>query len=77
MPYRPLETARQDLGISVLDLWWSYFALGGDGDAYALENYLSGRSARPTAMTHNAIVHALNETFSERGQNSPLPYLAE
>ena len=72
-PPAPLDEARQRLGISVLDLWWTYFALGGNEDAYALTAYLNGQST-PTTATHNTIVHALNQTFGDRGQNSPVPY---
>lgn len=73
MPHRQLEAARQTLDISVLELWWTYFAMGGGGDAYALAEYLEGHTT-VTNTTHNAIVHALNQTFTERGQNSPVPY---
>jgi hypothetical protein len=76
MPYRTLESARQTLGITVLDLWWTYFALGGAGDAYQLDDYLHGRSTA-THATHNTIAQALNETFSDRGQNHPVPYRDE
>ena len=74
--HAPLEAARQTLGISVIDLWWTYFALGGNEDAYALTAYLNGESI-PAASTHNIIAHALNQEFSERGQNSPVAYLTE
>jgi hypothetical protein len=76
MPYLTLEAARQTLGITVLDLWWTYFALGGSGDAYTLAAYLDGDTTATTA-THNTIALALNETFTERGQNSPVPYRDE
>jgi len=69
----PFEAARQTLGITVLELWFTYFALGGSEDAYALTGYLSGDSV-PSAATHDTIAHALNQTFSERGEHSPVPY---
>jgi len=72
-PHSALENARQTLGITTLDLWWIYFALGGSGDAYELADYLAGTTTATTAV-HNTIVHALNETFSDRGQDSPVPY---
>ena len=71
--HTPLEAARQTLDITVLELWFTYFALGGSEDAYALAAYLDGQTTASTA-THNTIVHALNQTFSERGENSPVPY---
>ena len=72
-PHSALESARQTLGLTTLDLWWIYFALGGAGDAYQLAAYLDGTTTATTAV-HNTIAHALNQTFSERGLNSPIPY---
>jgi hypothetical protein len=54
MPHTPLETARQSLGITVLELWFTYFALGGTEDADALAAYLDGQATATTA-THNTI----------------------
>jgi hypothetical protein len=73
MSHHVLETARLKLGISTLDLWWTYFALGGSGDANQLADYLAGTTTATTSV-HNTIAHALNETFADRGQDSPVPY---
>ena len=68
-----LESARRHLQLSVMDLWIAYFALGGLYDANHLDRYLRG-AATSSDHDHNIIVHALNETFTDRGQNSPIPY---
>ena len=68
-----LEVARLALRLPVLDLWIAYFALGGLGDASHLRQYLGG-GAITTDHDHNLIVHALNEVYSERGRDSPVPY---
>ena len=68
-----LDVARQRLGLSYRDLWIDYFALGGYLDIDGLTGYLHGQ--RPTNTTdHNAIVHALNELFRDRGENNPVAY---
>jgi hypothetical protein len=58
------------------ELWLRYFALGGMTAALELEAILHG-ALEPTADDHDRIVHALNERFTELGQNHPLPYSDE
>jgi hypothetical protein len=68
-----LDLARQQLGLSYMDLWIDYFALGGYLDVGGLTGYLQGD--RPTSTTdHNTIVHTLNERFRDRGENNPVAY---
>ena len=68
-----LEVARRQLGVSYMDLWIDYFALGGHLDVDGLTAYLHG-DRRPNATDHNLIAHALNELFRDHGQNNPIPY---
>lgn len=68
-----LEAARRSLALTVMDLWIAYFALGGMRDAHRLGSYLRGQDGT-TDSDHDVIVHALNEMFSDRGQDSPIPY---
>jgi hypothetical protein len=68
-----LDAARQQLDLTVMDLWIAYFALGGLADAPTLNSYLHG-DAVVSDPEHNLIAHALNEAFSDRLQNSPVPY---
>ena len=68
-----LDAARQRLGITSVDLWVEYFALGGCLNADGLSAYLQHEDAVGSS-DHDVIVHALNEMFSERGENHPLSY---
>lgn len=69
-----LRAARDLLEMPLLDLWIAYFSIGGNLDAAQLRSYLdSGHPPIPTG-DHDAIVHALNETFADRGHDHPLRY---
>jgi hypothetical protein len=68
-----LEGAREELGLSLDQLWIEYCSLGGMASPFELDAYLHG------AMTigpreYNVLVLALNETFMLRGGNHRLPY---
>jgi hypothetical protein len=71
----PLELARLDLGLSVFDLWLDYFALGGQRTAVELGTYLTAGGPSSVA-DHDAVVHALNEAYLDRGRadHAILPY---
>lgn len=73
MNHLRLEDARRQLGLSTMELWVDYFALGGTLDAIQLNGYLRGDGDIGNA-DHNVLVHALNEVFRARGQNHPLSY---
>lgn len=68
-----LDEARVTLGLSKGDLWFHYFELGGMSTARDLAAFLAG-SREPSAHDHDLIAHALNEFFTELGQNHPVPY---
>jgi hypothetical protein len=70
-----LDVARQQLGLSYMDLWVHYFALGGYLDVGGLTDHLHGDRST-TTTEHNTIVHALNEVFRDRGQDNPVAYRA-
>jgi hypothetical protein len=69
----PLEQARRNLGMSVADLWWRYFALGGSGTELELEAILF-QALVPSDSDHDVVAVALNERFSELGEDHPIPY---
>ena len=71
-----LDRARLQLGLSRGDLWFHYFELGGMGSELDLEAFLAD-ILEPSPHDHDLIAHALNERFSEIGQNHPVPYLAD
>jgi hypothetical protein len=73
MPSDSPEAARQHLGLSYLDVWVDYFALGGNLTADQLTAYLRGERD-VSDVDHNVVVHALNELFVDRGDNHPLTY---
>jgi hypothetical protein len=74
MPER-LDLARRQLGLSYMELWIDYFALGGILDLGGLTGYLQGARVNSDG-DHNVIVHALNELFRDRGQDNPITYRA-
>jgi hypothetical protein len=69
----PLEQARRELGMSVGDLWWRYFALGGRGTELEMEAMLF-QALLPEVSDRDVLAVALNERFSELGADHPIPY---
>lgn len=69
----PLELARRDLGLSVSELWWRYFAVGGMSSELEIEAFLY-RALVPTDAEHDMLAVALNERCRELGGDHPLPY---
>lgn len=69
----PLEEARQALEMSVSDLWWRYFALGGMGSELEVEAILFGALV-PSSSQRDHLAVALNERFTELGRDHPIPY---
>ncbi|WP_214402207.1 hypothetical protein [Pseudonocardia lacus] len=58
------------------DLWIAYVGLGGTMSAAEVEAALRGE-LEPTAYEHNVLAQALNDHFTERGQDHPVPYAAD
>ena len=69
----PLEKARRALRLSVSDLWWHYFALGGMSSELEVEAILY-RALVPSDPDRDVLAVALNERFSELGGDHPVPY---
>jgi len=70
-----LDDARRDLQLTVHELWMAYFALGGHHNALTMDAYIAEKDLL-AADDHDIIVHALNETYAERGGHRRLPYRA-
>ena len=70
----PLEVARVHLGMSMVQLWTAYFALGGVRHVEELAAYLSGSGPATTDADHDVIVQALNEALGDRGEDPSVPY---
>lgn len=68
-----LAQARRELELSVSELWWRYFALGGITTAMELEAILY-HALVPTTEDYDLVALALNERFSELGGDHPIPY---
>lgn len=68
-----LEQARRGLDLSVSDLWWRYFAIGGMSTELEVEAILY-RALIPSDTDRDLLAVALNERFSELGGDHPLPY---
>jgi hypothetical protein len=71
-----LDVYRIEAGLSHGELWLRYFELGGMGTGFELEAFLYGL-VTPEPRDHDVIAHALNERFSELGENHPVAYLAD
>ena len=69
----PLETARRELGLTITDLWWRYFALGGMSTELEIEAILY-QALIPTPSDRDLLAVALNERFSETGGDHPIRY---
>jgi hypothetical protein len=68
-----LDEARRTVGLSCADLWWRYFALGGNAEPIEVDGYLQGLFPME-AKEHNFLALALNEAFLEQGLDHPLGY---
>jgi len=69
----PLEKARRDADLSVSELWWRYFALGGMRNELEIEAILY-EALIPTVSDRDLLAVALNERISELGGDHPVAY---
>ncbi len=69
----PLEQARRGLHMSVSDLWWRYFSIGGMSSELEVEAVLYGALV-PSVSDRDFLAVALNERFHELGGDHPIPY---
>lgn len=69
----PLEQARRELGMSVSDLWWRYFAIGGMRTELEVEAILY-QALVAIEGDRDLLSVALNERFSELGGDHPMRY---
>ena len=68
-----LEDARRQLGLSTMEVWVDYFALGGTLDAIQLDGYLRGDGDIGNA-DHNVLVHAPSTKCSAHADRTiPFP----
>ena len=70
---RLLEPARVLAGLTLRQLWLGYFSIGGDASEGEIEAYLSG-ALDPTDREYDYLAQAINDRFTELGQDHPVPY---
>jgi hypothetical protein len=71
-----LEQARRDLGLTVTELWFRYFAVGGMSTALELDAFLYGALVA-SPYDRDLLAVALNERFFELGRDHPMPYSSD
>lgn len=71
-----LEQARREVRLSVSDLWYRYFALGGMSTALEVEAILYGALVA-SPHDRDLLAVALNERFAELGADHPIPYAGD
>lgn len=67
-----LELARRRAGLSVVDLFIAYFALGGAADRGQLVAYLNGDTEVLDRHQRDIAVHAVNERLGDVGRTDQL-----
>jgi hypothetical protein len=73
--HQVLEAARSQAGMSLEDLWWAYFALGGNVLPMVMRAYLDGTEGR--TIDYDVLAQAINERFLDLGGDHPVPYRDE
>ncbi|MEO8696401.1 MAG: hypothetical protein ABI658_22995 [Acidimicrobiales bacterium] len=72
----PLEKARREVGLTVPELWWRYFAIGGMSNELEVEAILY-QALVPSETDRDLLAVALNERISELGGDHPIPYSSD
>lgn len=75
-PSFDLENARQQSGLSMVELWFACVGLGGTAMPPELSEYVLGRST-PDRREYNVVAQALNERFNDMELDHPVPYFDE
>jgi hypothetical protein len=71
-----VELYRRYAELSVEELWWRYFGLGGMNTAPQLDALLHG-SVEPGAHEYNLMAAALNEHFMAFDPSRFIPYVED
>jgi hypothetical protein len=67
------DGARDLSGLTLAELWLRYPAVGGTASPGRLAAYARGQ-LRPDSHQHNMIAQAINEHFTDRGEDHPVSY---
>ena len=68
-----LDRGRREAQLSMDDLWWAYFALGGNATPTEVRAILTGDS-RPGRLDHDMLAQAINDRFVDMGGDHPVAY---
>ncbi len=71
-----VEQYRRYADLSVEELWWRYFGLGGMSTLLQFDEFLQG-SVDPTPNEYNIMAVALNERFMEFDPSRSIPYIED
>jgi hypothetical protein len=69
-----LDLSREEIGLSRVELFIRYFALGRTVERGRIDAFLDGRTEGLERLEYDTLVHALNERFSDLGLDHPVPY---
>jgi len=69
-----MKAAFEESGMTVADVWLRYFAMGGVAPPEDVETHLAGVVVL-SSFEHDVLAHAINEWFTERDADHPVPYL--
>jgi hypothetical protein len=68
------DLAREEIGLSRVQLFIRSFALGGMVGRPGIDAFLDGQTEGLERVEYDMLVHALNEGFSDLGLGHPVPY---
>lgn len=71
-----LETGRVLASLSVTQLWWGYFSIGGCSSLEMVHGVLAGVEPL-SALEYDMYAQALNDHFTEAGMDHPVPFSDE
>lgn len=73
-----LEGGRVRARMTLQELWWAYFALGGVASVAGVRSYLAGATTGLVPQDqYDILTQAINERLMERGAGAALPYWDE
>lgn len=72
-----LQTAFEHTGLSPIDLWLRYVALGGSIPPQDLLAQIARDGAELDAYQRDVLALALNERFHELDMDTPVPYVRD
>lgn len=71
-----LDIARRDLGLTISEVWWRYFALGGMRAEWEIDATLNS-AFKPTVGDCDLLADALNKRYHGLRQGHAIPYSSD